>query len=419
MNANQPVVHVGRSLSIIVLALGLLAGCSSDDDQPKVQKPAGTPTPLTVPWQRPQSAISQENPIIHLTGVLRLHQATVNDVAFSASGTRLASVGAGGVTAVWNLANGEPLFVRNDTDGRYVFFGPGDETLITVSSNGLTRVWTMDMRPPRALNEVTSFSGQGGIVVQSADRTLLAYGNEGGEIGIWRMPDAEPLMQTAAHLHAVQNLAFSPDGQLLASISVERELRVWFVPSGDLLYDLANPEEGPVQAIYQRAAFSPDSKRLAVAAEIGIQVWDMETGTLSYTISAVRNAAASALAFSSDGKLLVGCGVQPLIGVWGVSTGEPLGLLPLPGQNCLDAAFSPDSTLLVTLPMPGTDVYLWNLVNITDETQPDQKQLERASRQTMGLIAGTRFFDLAWSDDGRFLVLIDELGPMYVLTAVG
>jgi len=419
VNVKQPVIHVRRCVLIIMLALVLLAACSSDDDQPKVQKPAGTPTSLSVPWQRPQSAISQETPIIHLTGVLRLHQATVNDVAFSTSGTRLASVGAQGVTAVWNLANGEPLFVRNDADGRYVFFGPNDETLITVSPVGLTRVWTMDMSPPRALNELTSFSGQGGIVVQSPDRTLLAYGNEAGEIGIWRMPDAEPFMETEAHLHAVQYLAFSPDGQLLVSISVERELRVWFVPSGDLLYDLANPQEEPVQAIYQRAAFSPDSKQLAVAAEIGIQVWDMETGTLSYTISAVRNAASSALTFSPDGNLLVGCGVQPLIGVWGVSTGEPLGLLPLPSQNCLDVAFSPDSTLLVTLPMPGTDVYLWNLVNIADETRPDQKQLERANRQTMGLISGTRFFDVVWSEDGRFLVLIDELGPMYVLTAVG
>ncbi len=404
---------------LAALLIVLAASCSSGDDEPKVRKPAGTPTSPPVAWQRPQSAISQETPVIHLTGVLRLHKATVNDVAFSANGTRLASVGADDVTAVWNLANGEPLFVRSGSDGRRVFFGPGDETLITVNRDGLTRLWAMDMHPPRELQELASFSGQGGIVVQSPDHTLLAFGDEAGQIGIWRVPDGVPVVTMQAHREPIQYLEFSPDGQLLVSVSVERELRVWSVPSGDLLYDLANPEVENIQALYQRAAFSPDSKRLAAAAEVGVQMWDMESGALLYTISAVRNAASSALVFSPDGNLLVGCGAQPLIGVWAVSSGEPLGLLPLPGQYCADAMLSPDSTLMITLPVPGTDVYLWNLVNITEDVRPDQKHLDRASRQTMGLLAGTRFFDVAWSGDGRFIVLLDELGPMYVLTAVG
>ncbi len=35
----------------------------------------------------------------------------------------------------------------------------------------------------------------------------------------------------------------------------------------------------------------------------------------------------------------------------------------------------------------------------------------------MGLFAGPRFWNIAWSDDGRFVAVLDELGPIYILAA--
>ena len=411
-------VTLGAESCVIALLLAVLVGCSSDSD--KVRKPPPTVTPADVAWQRPQTAISQDAPIVRLTGMMRLHQHTVNDVAFSASGTRLASVGADNTTVVWNLANGEALFVLSDSDGRRVFFGPRDETLITVSQNGLARVWSMKMSPPRELQELTHFAGHDaavGSVTQSPDLTLLAFGAENGGVRLWRIPEGEEIADIDAHPDVVQFLTFSPDGKLLASISLTRGLRVWSVPDGALVYDLGHEEAEGNPLIPLRAAFSPDSGWLAVANQTGIQLWDMKTGGLVYFVEAAQNAASSRLVYSPNGNLLVGCGAQPLIGVWETISGKQLGLLPLPGQYCANVAFSPDSTLLLTLPMPGRDLYLWNILHITDDVPPEKKMLDRADRATMGLLPGTRFFDFAWSEDGRFIVVVDELGPIYVLTA--
>jgi WD40 repeat protein len=398
-----------------------LAGCSSNNSD-KTRKPQITSTPAPVAWQRPSIAISQETPVVHLTGMLRLHQRTVNDVAFSANETRMASVGADNNVVVWNLPNGESLFVQSDTESRWVFFGPGDESLITVSNVGVAQVWSMDMTPPRELKRLAGFWGhevEAGIVVQSPDRTLLAFGAADGGIRLWRVPVVQLVADIQAHQQAVQFLAFSPNGKLLASISLDRGVRVWSVPDGGLVYSLTHPEEETVELLPLRAAFSPDSKYLAVANETGIQVWDMTTGEQVHFIDSAHNNASSALVYSPDGKLLVGCGAQPLVGVWDAASGKTLGLLPLPGQVCANVAFSPDSTLLLTLPTPGRDLYLWNIIHITDDIPAEQKMLDRADRSTMGLLPGTRFFDIAWSPNGRFIVVLDELGPIYFLTAAG
>ncbi|MBN2305793.1 MAG: hypothetical protein JXQ72_15025 [Anaerolineae bacterium] len=404
-----------------MMLLVLLAACSQkDNDADKDSQPAIPPTPATIPWQRPQTAISQETPLVQLTGLLRLHQQTVNDVAFSANGTRMASVGADNITAVWNLANGETLFIQSDNDGRRVFFGPNDETLITVNRDGIARVWTMDMSPPRKMNELLSFAGHdvaAGLVTQSPDRTLLAFGARSGGVRIWQIPAGQLTADIAAHNDAIQYLAFSPDNTMLVSLSADRGLRVWSVPDGRLLYDLVNPQEREVEQMPLRATFSPDSSRLAVANLNGIELWDMTTGESLYFIETAEHNASGALIFSPDGTLLVGCGLQPIIGIWAADSSDWVAGVPIPGQSCVSAAFSPDSTLLITLPQPGRELYLWNLANLKNAPSSDDIQLDVANRETMGLFAGPRFWNLAWSDDGRFIAVLDELGPIYILTA--
>ncbi len=401
----------------VVLTVGAI-GCSSEGGNP-VSKVPRTPTPVSVAWQRPQAAIDQNSPAIRLTGVLRLHQRTVNDVAFSSNSLRLASVGADDAAVIWNLANGEPLFVQNANDGRRVFWGPADNSLITISPAGVTRVWTMNMEPPRQLEQSIEFIsyGQIGPIAQSPDRTLLAYGSQSGGVRLWRIPEGEMIADFHAHRDAVQYLAFSPDGRMLVSIGHDRSVRVWSVPDGALVQDIVNSDIVEVVKVASRAVFSPDSHQLAVAYDSVVEVWHVTDVEPLYSVSTARSIGSNALEFSPDGTLLVACGAQPLVAVWRAADGAQLGLLPTAGQACGNVAFSPDSTLLVTLPLSGQDIYLWNIVHITDDVPTEQKTLSRADRQTMGLPSDARFFDVAWSPDGRFIVVSDETGVMYVLSA--
>ena len=410
-------------LWIVLSTLGIVllgAGACSPAEQPKPTKPVATATLPLVDWQRPTRPIDRMSvEALHLTGILQQHQSTVNAVDFSRSGTRMATVGADDQLVVWNLASGEPLIVQDGNQGRAMFFGPEDAQLVTITPTGRVDVWTINVSPPRSLELLTRFQGHVGrvtAVAHSPDRTLLAFGGVDGSVHLWRLPQGEPVAEFTAHAGTVQALAFAPNGQSLVTVSMDRGVSLWQLPDGTLLHKFTDPEKGAVDIVPLDAAFSPDGTLLAVSTEDGVRTWDVASGKERYTIQAVQNAAANTLTFSPDGTLLVGCGSQPLIGVWEAQSGAALGLLPTQGELCANVVFSPDSALLAVMPRPGRDVYLWNLEHIHDEVPPEEKQLARVDRHALGLPPGVRFYDVAWSPDGRFLVVLDEVGPIYVLS---
>ena len=64
------------------------------------------------------------------------------------------------------------------------------------------------------------------------------------------------------HAEAVMAVAFSPRGQLLASVGADKTLRLWETATGG---ELANLEEGHTDAV-QGVAFAPSGRQIATAA---------------------------------------------------------------------------------------------------------------------------------------------------------
>ena len=111
----------------------------------------------------------------------------------------------------------------------------------------------------------------------------------------WKLPRAAKARLGKGGINVVQ---FSPDGTLLA---VGSNIGVW-------LYDMETGEEKSLFAgMCRTLIFSQDGRFLAssggYSGEIEIQVWEVATGREMSLID--RYASASALQFSSDGKTLV------------------------------------------------------------------------------------------------------------------
>ncbi len=93
----------------------------------------------------------------------------------------------------------------------------------------------------------------------SADGRLLASGGHDWAVRLWDPAAASELATLVGHRHFVSSLAFSPDGQTLASSGLDRMVRLWHVATRQEL--LALNTNGVVAGV----AFSPDGRTLAGA----------------------------------------------------------------------------------------------------------------------------------------------------------
>src|SRR5258708_422334 len=166
----------------------------------------------------------------------------------------------------------------------------------------------------------------------------------------------QPLNFVTGHSEEVTSLAFSPDGETLATIDDGNAVWLWDIATRQ---PLGQPLTGHSDRV-NSVVFSPDGKTLASASwDHTVRLWDVATRRpVGEPLTGHHNKEITSVAFSPDGKTLASAGWDHTVRLWDVATRRPLGE-PLTGQNVgSTVAFSPDGKALASVSDDKT-VRLW------------------------------------------------------------
>ncbi|WP_199321945.1 NB-ARC domain-containing protein [Leptolyngbya sp. FACHB-321] len=314
------------------------------------------------------------------TSVFAETLSSVVSVSFNPDGSLLATGDVDGKICLWRVVDGQQVVTLKGHTGWIwtVAFSPDGKTLASCSDDPLIRLWdvqNLDFEQSNTanlaevsdsshlsvtcLNILRGHSGRVWTIAFSPDGQMLASGSEDQTIRLWNARDGTCLTVLQGHTGGVTSVNFSPNGQILSSASDNSSIRLWSVAHCTTLKTLS----GHTRWVWA-VAFSPDGQTLASASDDRtIRLWDVQTGICRKTLQG-HTSWVTSLSFSPNGQTLASGSDDASVRLWSVQDGTCFKRLPGHSSCVWSVAFSPDGQILASN-SENASFRLWDVQNGT------------------------------------------------------
>jgi len=274
----------------------------------------------------------------------------VLSVAASPRGSFVAAGLASGPVQVCDPREGLPrAMLTGSTEGTAaVAISPDGQQVAAGGFDRTVRIWSAGTAPAPPILVLSGHEGPVRTTAVSPDGTLIATGGRDGTIRLWDSASGVEKVKWDAHKGGVEDLSFSRDGKFLASGGSDQVAKIWLADTRGLRR--AYPQSGPVQ----RVALSENGSLLAVAiSETHVRLYRSDRDDLVKKVDA--DGQVVALQFLGEDMLLTGGGSRAYL--WDVAAGRVLDTVD-GGQfaRVTAVAGTSDARLIVVAgdPAPGT-----------------------------------------------------------------
>jgi serine/threonine protein kinase len=322
------------------------------------------PQPRGVTHAQP---MAQPQPLKNTRFIGSKHTSRVTSVAWSVRGTRIASASYDKTVRVWDANDGSSLITYQGHWDRVlsVAWSPDGNLLASAGNDGTVQIWD-----PLTANLVLTYRAHNQPVLAlawSPDGKRIASSCEDKTIQVWDTISGQTLYIHRTHSTRVLTLGWSPDGKSIASGGEDKLVQVWNMQrqKTGFFTSLLFPSRG--QFTYRghfgrvnTLAWSPNGQRIAsVGSDKTLQVWDAVTGK-KFFIHRNPSSTLTSVAWSYDGRYLATGGNDKLVQVWDTMTRNSVTTYTGHSGYVTSVSWAPDGKQIASASVDHT-IHVWRL----------------------------------------------------------
>jgi WD40 repeat protein len=311
-----------------------------------------------------------------LAGTLKGHTDRIQALAWRPQGHRLISGGWDTTARVWNTQILEPVILLNGHSDQVTALASSPDGSILACADSAQAIHLWDPEAGKSLHLLKEHEGEIRCLAFSPDGRLLASGGADQVIHLWDARQGGLLSGRGDHILLRTQIAVTPDGSRLASTCGGAGLRIWNTQSREGAQSQSEgtkirPEPSPDDGALDVLAASPDGRLLAGGgSDNRVRIWEAVSGKLQAVLEGQKGKVAAA-AFSPDSSVLASASdVDGMVWLWRLKDREPILVIPEAADACTveTLAFHPQGRLLAVggidwLATGGSDgaICLWDI----------------------------------------------------------